>query len=293
MARRGGARCGKAKHTAPWKLGAEVWRGKARQGRARQGPASPGDARHGKATHIAPWKLVAKVWPGEAGRGLVRQVGARLNTLPLGNWGQKFGEAGHGQARPGTARHGQARLHHPGPGDRTRESFMQKENTNETSEQEQTPARLPLWRHALDRMRAGGYSYGSHWKTEFFEQIFRCQRESNQFRFEMMALKQAIEEEDGYYLRSSENGDLWNIPLAFGHEETARSFDQKLRRYAVRSINLRSATLMNPKAELTDSERRKMEHNLEKASVRLLLISRQQSVVNSLKDHSPKLLAKK
>lgn len=158
--------------------------------------------------------------------------------------------------------------------------------------EQNTVIRLPLWQSCLDEMREQGLTYGSSWKAEFFETRLHHKRNDQQFSFEMLSMRQALEEEDGYYLQSSENGAIWEIPQAVGHEEVARHFDQKLRRYAVRSINIRSATLINPKAELSDEERKKIERNLEKASVRLILISRQKSVVNALGKHAPKLLEK-
>ena len=152
--------------------------------------------------------------------------------------------------------------------------------------------KLPIWKHCLEIMRGAGMTYGNRWRVEFFEEHLRCKRDSAQFAFEMLALKQAIEEEDGYYLQQIENGAAWSIPAAAEHEDVARGFEQKMRRYAVRSIGIRAATLENPAAELTDGERRKMEANLEKASVRLLLISRQKQVQKVVLGKSPKLLKK-
>lgn len=150
--------------------------------------------------------------------------------------------------------------------------------------------KLPLWKNCLEKMRAQGFGYGSSWPVDFFEGELRRKRDEQQFAFEMMALKQALEEEDGYYLESSESGKLWSIPAAAAHEDVAKSFEHKMRRYSVRSVAIRAATLTNASATLTDAERQKMEANLERASTRLVLLARQQSIVKKLKQQSPKLL---
>lgn len=150
--------------------------------------------------------------------------------------------------------------------------------------------RLPLWKQLIQDMRTDGLDYLKSWPTEFFEKALRSNRNTPQFVFEMLGLRQELEEEDGYYLRSSENGKLYSIPSAADHEEVAVTFEQKLKRYARRSIALRNSTLTNEKAILTDEERRRMQHSLERASIRLALLSRQQSVENSLRQHAPKLL---
>lgn len=152
--------------------------------------------------------------------------------------------------------------------------------------------KLPLWKSCLDKMRSDGMTYCSHWKAEFFEEHLRCNRDTDQFVFEMLELKQEIEEEDGFYFRQIKNGQAFEIPPAAEHEIVAKTFERKLRRYAVRSISIRSATLSNPQAQLTECERKRMDHNLEQASIRLLLLSRQKSIENVLKERKPQLLEK-
>lgn len=152
--------------------------------------------------------------------------------------------------------------------------------------------KLPIWKSCLDHLRETGLTYGMKWKSDFFEKELRCARGSDQFAFEMLALKQALEDEDGYYLRQSENGETWEIPPAAEHEDVSQLFERKMRRYAARAITLRNSTLMNQKADLTPAERGRMESNLERASVRLLLLSRQKSIERIVKQNKPKLLDK-
>jgi hypothetical protein len=152
--------------------------------------------------------------------------------------------------------------------------------------------KLPLWKSTLEEMRAKGYSYESQWPTTFFEERLHQRRDTASFAFEMLALRHAIEEEDNYYLQECESGAFFRIPSASEHGDIARSFDASMRRFAVRSISLRAGTLSNPVAVLTDSERRRMEKELERAAVRLVLISRARGFEHLAQKHSPKLLKK-
>lgn len=149
-----------------------------------------------------------------------------------------------------------------------------------------------MWKNCLEKMRASGFTYGASWSAKFFESELRMSKDTAQFAFEMMALKEAIEKEDGFYLRSSENGLMYDIPTAFGHEDISTRLERGIRRDAVRVINLRSATLANPDATLSQSERCKMEGNLAKAATRLILISRSSAIEKIIRKSSPKLLEK-
>ena len=155
-----------------------------------------------------------------------------------------------------------------------------------------SPTVLPLWKNCLQQMRDDGLEYGKVYPVEYFEKFLRATRDQQSFIFEMMNLKQTVEKEDGYYLKQINSGSEYMIQTAAGHEEEAHRFDSKVRRYAVRSVNLRAATLMNPKAELTDGERAKMEKSLEIASTRLVLMSRQKRIAETIATHAPKLLHK-
>ena len=164
---------------------------------------------------------------------------------------------------------------------------------NETNEIQEGAVELPLWRSLAKQMIEDGITYGQTWPVEFFESGLRVKRDANEFKFAMMSLRAYIETEEGVYIQSSENGAVWTVPAARSHEDVASRMDNKVRRYSVRSINIRSATLASEKAELTPEERRKMEVNLEHASMRLILMSRAKSFANLAKQHAPKLLEKK
>lgn len=145
----------------------------------------------------------------------------------------------------------------------------------------------------MDEMREQGIGYGSKWPVEFFEGKLKEKRGTSAFAFALISIRHSIEVEEGYYIKSAENGQVFEVVDAPLHEDVAASFDHKLRRYAVRSINLRSATLLNPNAQLTDEQRKVMESNLEKASVRLVLISRQTSISKYLAEKNPDMIQRK
>lgn len=138
---------------------------------------------------------------------------------------------------------------------------------------------LPLWRTCLEEMK-GSLAFDSVWPAEFFEERFRCKRTDHAFEWEMIALRRHLEEEDGYYLRSENDGASHRIPSAAQHEDVSTGFDRKVKRYAKRSVTLRASVLMNPAAQLNDAERRLMESNMERAAHRLLLLSRSQTIAD-------------
>jgi hypothetical protein len=166
---------------------------------------------------------------------------------------------------------------------------MNEETENESG----TTTIHPLWKAVAKGLIKDGISYGQEWDVEWFERNLRCPRDSKDFAFAMMSLRGLIEEDVGVYIRERDNGKKFYIPPAPEHEDIATGFDRKVRRFAVRSVNLRSATLMNPLAQLSDSERSKMERNLEHASMRLVLMARAKSVSDCVRQHNPKLLEKK
>lgn len=139
------------------------------------------------------------------------------------------------------------------------------------------PIKHPAWRHALEILRREGLTYGLTIKAERLAELLRADVNTPQFQFGMIELRRRIEMDDGYYLACTESGAAWKIIEADSHEDQARTFDTKVRRYAVRSVNLRSATLMNPDADLKPEVRASMERNLEHAATRLALISRRNS----------------
>ena len=140
--------------------------------------------------------------------------------------------------------------------------------------------RLPLWKSFLDGLRQRGeLSYGATWDVSVFESAFRCKADDEQFDFQVLAMRQEVEENDGFYLHQS--GSKFYIPTAAEHEDVARVFETKLKRYSRRAVNIRHATLTNETANLTDEERRKMENGHARAAIRLALLCRQRKLCGS------------
>jgi hypothetical protein len=148
----------------------------------------------------------------------------------------------------------------------------------------------PIWRAVAEEMVQNGIEFGQTWPVDYFEGKLKCHRTDKRFVWEMIDLRHYIEVETGQYIGSSDNGRTYSVPPAFGHEDIASRFDHRVRRFAVRAVNMRSATLMNAKAILTSSERATMEKNLEIASTRLVLLARSTSIAATVKKHAPRLL---
>lgn len=149
----------------------------------------------------------------------------------------------------------------------------------------------PSWRHAHEVLRSEGLSYGSTITAKRLGELLRAEPGTQAFTFALLELRQHIEAEDGLYLAQIEDGKAWRILEADAHESQAATFDKKVRRYAVRSVNLRSATLMNEDANLSPWARAKMEKSLEISATRLVLIARQQSIINALGPKAEKFLS--
>lgn len=140
-------------------------------------------------------------------------------------------------------------------------------------------------------MTEAGMTFGSSWPVDYFETELRAKHGTLEFDFAMLALREAIKwSGHGHYLISERSGQLWRIAAANEVESISQQRDEKIKRDMRFVVELRSSTLANPKAELSDSERRKLEAGLEKASLRLALVCRQKSVCNFLAKKAPKLL---
>ncbi len=149
-------------------------------------------------------------------------------------------------------------------------------------ETNQEAARLPLWKSALETLRLDGIGYNTTIQASRLEDLLRCKRDTAEFAFAMIEIRKSIEAEDGFYLAEINGGAAYEIPDAAAHGDVAKSFDKSVRRYAVRAVNLRMATLMNPSADLSPEKRSAMERDLEHSATRLVMLSRQRSVVKAL-----------
>jgi len=142
-------------------------------------------------------------------------------------------------------------------------------------------------------MRADGLTYGKTWSVEFFEQELRCAAATPEFQFAMIPIQAAIEWEDGYYLKSSENGRRYSIPQPMGFLDESNRLKHRALRDTRRSYLLLDNTLNNPAAMLAEADRKKMETRRDQASVRMALLTRSRSVEKVVLGAAPKLLAQK
>lgn len=204
------------------------------------------------------------------------------------------GKAWNGETRTGEAWRGLARLTHwLSNSQQLSVKHRTQMNALEIQLAQDPLVKLPLWKRALEEMIRDGLNYGKSWPVEFYERHFRCNRHERAFGWEMMDLRQCLERDHGYYLRSEENGRLYTIPEAAAHEDVAKSFERRHRRFLRRSFDIRVSTLSNPLAKLEASERNEMNGNMERAAVRLILMDREKSVLDCIKQHAPQILHRK
>jgi len=168
---------------------------------------------------------------------------------------------------------------------------MSNEEMENGNDEPQEPKVLPLWQELVRRLRESpGYGFGKVWPVTLFEEVLELNRNTKDFGFALMEVRESLRVQDGYYLEQRANGTEFAIPTAYGHEDVAKRKDKEAMRSALRSVEYRAKTLANPEADLTDEERGRMDANLEKASMRVVLMSRQRSFENIARKYKPKLL---
>lgn len=165
-----------------------------------------------------------------------------------------------------------------------------------------TETQWPLWKAALAKLRSlPNFGYGLTLDLSWFERELSCRRDTSEFAFGLMQIRQLVEYEDGYYIqtqtiRDDESGtkqEIAQIPCAADHEVVARGFESRMRTFAARAVDLRVKTLGNRSAidSMTQEERQRMEKSSEIAATRAVLLRREKSITAFVKKHQPKLLA--
>jgi hypothetical protein len=178
-------------------------------------------------------------------------------------------------------------------------SMDQANNKEVLAASDEGVANWPLWRVALAKLRRReDFGYGMQVEVAWLEKEMSCRRDSSEFAFSMLEMREAIEHEDGFYfglqtIIESETGlrkEFYNIPSAAEHENVCQNFERKMRRLAGRAVELRNKTLANPEADLTQQQRQKMEKSCEVAAFRTLLLRRERKALGVLRKHAPSLL---
>lgn len=136
-----------------------------------------------------------------------------------------------------------------------------------------------------------GATFESAWAADFFEERLKEKLGTPQFSFAMLALRKELLDESGYYLRSSESGKVWDIPGHDWHILTqGPAWASRARESLRKQIHIVNSTLANPAAKLTEETRKKAEHQLYVASLRLMFFNRPKAIADVVTKHSPKLL---
>ena len=162
------------------------------------------------------------------------------------------------------------------------------------------PGNWPLWRVCLKELRSlPNFGYGLQLDSDWFESRLAAKRDTPNFAFQMLDLRQELDSSDGYYLQAQtlqhdETGmrrEVWQIPSGADHQaQVANGFRTKMRSFAQREARILDKTLANKSAGLSDSERSRAESQLRIAATRLILLRREKSVHALVEKTAPKLL---
>lgn len=160
-------------------------------------------------------------------------------------------------------------------------SFMKTDTDN------QDVVRLPLWRNALDEMRKDVIAHGKTYEAEFFEKHLRCERDDMKFGLALSEIRRELEK-DGFYLsgRGQKGNQFVILPPSSNADVMLayqRSAVDALKRGVILGTNTRLDTL-------TDSERRRHEHLLERMAMKSVLMQRSGTIAKALKESAPNLL---
>jgi hypothetical protein len=150
---------------------------------------------------------------------------------------------------------------------------------------------LPLWKAVCEEMLAA-VAFKARWDFTWLETQLECKRETNEFKFAMMAIRSEIELQTGYYIEQDSSESCYQVRDEHGHEAKCEALDAMPRRSLIRSINIRTALLQNPTAQIADQDRKRIEKRLEIAATRLVLMSRAVSISQLVQKHKPNLLDK-
>lgn len=179
------------------------------------------------------------------------------------------------------------------------EAVANKQTGSSLATSEEEVANWRLWRVALARLRKHPeFGYGFQVEVAWLEKELCCRRESSEFAFSMLEMREAMEQEDGLYFGmqtviepdSGARKEFYVVPSAAEHENVCRVFERKMRRLAGRAMELRNRTLANPAAELSTQERQQMEKGAEIAAFRALFLKREGKAIGALRQHAPALL---
>ena len=151
--------------------------------------------------------------------------------------------------------------------------------------------KYPLWKNCLEKMKEAGMTFGSFWPVAFFEEELQVKATTQEFQFGMLALRDNIKHGDGgFFLTSEQNGQIFQIKEAEEMIDHALGYDSHAKAVMRYAVECRMKVLKNPAAVLKAESRTKLESDLEKASLRLLLVERHKTFAKIIRDKNPKLL---
>ncbi len=128
--------------------------------------------------------------------------------------------------------------------------------------------RLPLWRNVLDELD-GTAEYGQVIKADWFEERLNCKRDTLEYAFAIMQIRQGLEYLGMYLDGRGRGGDEFVILQPAENAAVMHRLQRSAARRMCRAVTLG----MRTKTELlSDSELREHEKELSKAAYRLALL---------------------
>lgn len=156
-----------------------------------------------------------------------------------------------------------------------------------TNPEEIEVLRLPLWKNALDEMRATGIAYGQVYESEFFENHLKCTRDDMKFGLAVSEIRRELEK-DGFYLSGrGQKGAQFVILMPESNSDVMAQYQRAALDSLKRGVILGTNTRLD---SLSDSDRRKHESLLQKMATKCVLMQRAGKIQEAMEKYAPNLL---
>ncbi len=150
--------------------------------------------------------------------------------------------------------------------------------------------RLPLWKSCVETMIAEGVTWGSTYKTEFFEEHLMTKRDALQFSFMISDIRKELENFGMYLSGRGQKGNSYIILPSSSNSDVMDSYQKEASQALRRGVILGTNT---PLDTLTPSERKKHESKLEKMAMKSCLMNRSTQIYRAVIKHVPNLINEK
>jgi len=150
------------------------------------------------------------------------------------------------------------------------------------------PKRLPLWKSALEDLRAKGIAYGQTIPLPELEEALCSRDHEREFNLAISKIRRELEK-DGFYLsgRGKKASGVFTVIPARSNLGIAKNRQHQASDELARAVVLLTNTLTDG---WTVEEKRKLTSSLERLQTKRALETKAVKILEVLKTHSPKLL---